>query len=250
MARSPVGFRVARAALVLTSFAVVAAACGGGGSESSTSSSSTIVFVPAPSTSADGTPTTLEATTTSTTIAPTTSTAAPTTAPPPVDSRPDGLVLLGDGLGPLAFGASPESAIEFLTAALGQPMADSGWTDSFSVYGTCPGSQVRGVEWPGFLALFGDAEDDYSSDGERHFMSWTLGWFGPDPFGIQTSEGIGIGAARDAIAEAYLSAVFQPAEEPFPARVVIGTDRGDIHGTFDERAVQIVSLSAGTACGE
>ena len=159
-------------------------------------------------------------------------------------------MLLADGLGPLEFGVSPDAAIEFLSAALGTPMADSGWTDSFSVYGTCPGTEVRGVEWPGFLALFGDADDAYSSGGQRHFMAWTVGWFGPDPFGMQTLDGIGVGDSRDDVANTYLSAVFNAASDPFPASVDITTDRGDLYGTFDDDARLLTSLSAGTACGE
>ncbi len=247
MAPPRVGIRLTRAVFIAGAFAL--AACGGGSSESSTSSSSTIVFVPAPSTSPAGETTTSLESTTSTTAPSTSTTSASTTTPAPPDERPDGLVLLGDGLGPLAFGASPETAIEFLTAALGQPMADSGWTDPFSVYGTCPGTIVRGVEWPGFLALFGDAEDGYA-DGERHFMAWTVGWFGPDPFGMQTPAGAGIGTGRDRVAELYLAAVFHPADGPFPPSVVISTDRGDVFGSFDEDGSALVSLSAGTACGE
>lgn len=190
--------------------------------------------------------TTAPATTAAETTTPET-TAAPTTTE--ADRRPDGLILLGDGLGPLAFGDTPESAIEFLSAALGTPMADSGWTDSFSVYGTCPGSEVRGVEWPGFLALFGDADDDYS-EGSRHFMAYTVGWFGPDPFGMTTELNVGVGDSRDRVAEQYLSATFFPADELFNPRVQIETDRGPIEGFFDEAGTTLTALSAGTACGE
>ena len=81
------------------------------------------------------------------------------------------------------------------------------------------------MEWPGFLALFGDADDDYSSGG-RHFMAWTVGWFGPDPFGMRTDEGVGIGASRDLVAERYPAASFFPADELFNPSVQIGSDRG------------------------
>jgi hypothetical protein len=239
---------------ILVGIAALIAAC----SDSDTDTAGTVTTTQVPATSTDvdpdgGATTTVVATTTlasTTTVPPTT--AAPTTAPPATteapEPRPDGLVLLGDGLGPLAFGAPPASAIEFLSAALGTPMADSGWTDSFSVYGTCPGSEVRGVEWPGFLALFGDADDDYS-DGGQHFMSWAVGWFGPDPFGMQTPEGVGIGDSRDTIAGLYLSATFHPAEASFPPSVVIPTDRGDLHGTFEDGQA-LSYLTAGTRCGD
>lgn len=249
--------RPPRSSVLLTALvaaALLIAAC----SDSDTDSAATTTSG-ATATSADVTPGGGDNTTS--TVLPTTApestttvatTAPPTTVPPtptePPEPRPDGLVLLGDGLGPLAFGATPESAIEFLSAALGSPMADSGWTDSFSVYGTCPGSQVRGVEWPGFLALFGDADDDYSN-GARHFMSWTVGWFGPDPFGMRTPEGVGIGDSRDRVAGRYLAASFSAAEGPFPASVDIPTDRGDLYGFFEDE-VTLSSLTAGTRCGE
>jgi hypothetical protein len=226
--------------------AVLAAACSD--SDTGTTGTSQAPTSGPDVTAAGVTSTTLPAssTTVSTTTAPST-TAAPSTTLPPAP-RPDGLVLLGDGLGPLAFGADPSVAVEFLSAALGTPMADSGWTDSFSVYGTCPGSEVRGVEWPGFLALFGDADDEYAS-GRRHFMAWTVGWFGPDPFGMRTEAGVGIGTSRDDVAAAYLAATFNPADGNFPPSVSIPTDRGDLWGTFgDDAALQ--SLTAGTACGE
>ena len=246
---------VTRTAAIALGAALILAACGDSDdAATATSTTSAVTAAPVTSTTAAVQPddggdtvviTTAPPTTSETTEAPTT-TAVPSTTTTP---RPDGLVLLADGLGPLEFGASPESAIEFLSAALGTPMADSGWTDSFSVYGTCPGSEVRGVEWPGFLALFGDADDDYS-DGGRHFMAWTVGWFGPDPFGMKTEDGIGIGATRDEVASTYLSATFFPADELFPPSVQILTSRGTLQGYFGEDDAILSSVSAGTPCGE
>ncbi len=201
----------------------------------------------APVTTAGSVLTEPEATTSTSTAS--TTTVAPTTTSPPTTTapRPGGLVLLGDGIGPLAFGSGPDAAIEFLSAALGQPMADSGWTDPFSVYGTCPGTEVRGVEWPGFLALFGDPA---SGGGERHFMAYTVGWFGPDPFGLRTEQGTAVGDSRDEVAAENLAATFVAAADPFPPSVVIGTDRGDIVGYFTDDGAMLSSISAGVACGE
>lgn len=222
------------------------------GACSDSADSGTIAPNPAPAPSSNGSGGATDTTSGSALTEPEATTTTPVTtatSSPPTTTipRPGGLVLLGDGIGPLAFGATPEAAIEFLSAALGQPMADSGWTDPFSVYGTCPGTVVRGVEWPGFLALFGDPE---SGGGERHFMAYTVGWFGSDPFGLRTEQGTAVGDSRDEVAAENLAATFVAAEGPFPPTVVIGTERGDIVGSFTEDGAELITISAGTACGE
>ena len=162
--------------------------------------------------------------------------------------RPEGVVLASDGLGLVPFGTDALTALDVLTGALGQPVADSGWTDTFSIYGDCPGSRLRAVEWPGFLALFGNADDGYQhrDSGEEHFMTWRLGAFGPDPYMLQTAEGIGVGAGRAEVAEAYPAATFRPATASEPASVSLATS-GRLVGAFDEAGV-LQSLEAGTRC--
>jgi hypothetical protein len=163
--------------------------------------------------------------------------------------RPEGVVLAGDGLGLVPFGTGAQAALGVLIGALGQPVADSGWTDAFSIYGDCPGSRLRAVEWPGLLALFGNAEDRYRhrDAGDEHFMTWRLGAFGPDPYMLQTAEGIGVGAGRAAVAEAYPAATFHPATASEPASVSLATSGGGLIGVFDEAGV-LRSLEAGTRC--
>lgn len=163
--------------------------------------------------------------------------------------HPEGVVLAGDGLGLVSFGTDPQAALGVLTAALGQPVADSGWIDTFSIYGNCPGSRLRAVEWPGVLALFGDPEDGYQhrDAADEHFMTWRLGSFGPDPYMLRTAEGIGVGAARAKVAEAYPAATFRPATAGEPASVVLATSGGELVGVFDDAGV-LGSLEAGTRC--
>ncbi|WP_419932520.1 hypothetical protein [Candidatus Poriferisodalis sp.] len=163
--------------------------------------------------------------------------------------RPEGVVLAGDGLGLVPFGTSAQAAVEVLTVALGQPVADSGWIDTFSIYGNCPGSRLRAVEWPGVLALFGDAQDgnQHRDAADEHFMTWRLGSFGPDPYMLRTAEGIGVGATRAEVAETYPAATFHPATAGEPASVVLTTSGGELVGIFDE-AGAIGSLEAGTRC--
>ena len=180
---------------------------------------------------------------------PATATTAPLRLGGAAVPHPEGVVLAGDGLGLVSFGTDVQSALGVLTAALGQPVADSGWIDTFSIYGDCPGSRLRAVEWPGVLALFGDAEDGYQhrDAGDEHFMTWRLGAFGPDPYMLGTAEGIGVGATRTQVAEAYPAATFRPATAGEPASVVLTTNGGELVGVFGEAGV-LGSLEAGTRC--
>lgn len=163
--------------------------------------------------------------------------------------HPEGVVLAGDGLGLVSFGAGVPAALDVLTDALGQPVADSGWIDTFSIYGDCPGSRLRVVEWPGVLAMFGDPEDGYQhrDADDEHFMTWRLGTFGPDPYMLRTAEGIGVGATRAEIAEAYAAATFRPATATEALTVLLATRGGRLVGIFDRSEV-LRSLEAGTAC--
>ena len=161
----------------------------------------------------------------------------------------DGVVLDGDGLGIVGFGAPVEPALGTLIEALGQPVADTGWIDPFSIYGDCPGSRLRVVEWPGVLAFFGDPEDRYlhRDPAGEHFMSWRLGTFGPDPYMLRTAAGIGVGSTRDEVAAAYPAATFVPSTAGTPPSVVLETAGGELDGVFDT-AGRLWTLTAGTRC--
>lgn len=163
--------------------------------------------------------------------------------------HPEGVVLAGDGLGLVTFGVGVQAALGVLVGALGQPVADSGWIDTFSIYGDCPGSRLRVVEWPGVLAMFGNPEDGYQlrDAGEEHFMTWRLGTFGPDPYLLRTAEGIGLGATRAEVAEAYPAATFRPSTAAAGPSVLLATRGGRLDGVFDETGI-LRSLEAGTVC--
>ena len=163
--------------------------------------------------------------------------------------HPEGVVLDAEGLGIATFGMNVTAALSRLTDALGQPIADGGWTDAFGLYGDCPGSRLRGVEWPGVLVLFGNAEDGYQfrDADDEHFMAWRLGWIGPDPYLLRTSEGIGVGSTRNEVAHAYPTASFQPAGVGIPATVVIGANGGQLRGVFDDSGT-LRTLEAGVVC--
>ena len=119
---------------------------------------------------------------------------ATTTTRPPRRAEPSAIALRGDGLGVVALGAAPDAAIAAVSAELGEPSVDTGWEPSFSTYGTCPGEQIRGVEWDGLVLLFTDG-DTAEGTGE-HLFTWRV--TGAPP-AVSTAMGLGFGAtAADA----------------------------------------------------
>lgn len=183
-------------------------------------------------------------TTTSGSSAVDTTTAPDATSTTVPDDATSALVLRGDGLGLVALGAAPDAAVAAVTADLGAPTADSGWEPSFSTYGTCPGEQIRGVEWEGLVLLFTDGETPHG-DGE-HLFSWRV--TGAPP-ALGTVSGLGFGATVADAEELYPGAVeVVDAEEPFPGFLVIDAEGGPITA-FLEGDV-ITNLEAGAPCGE
>src|SRR3546814_16523174 len=79
----------------------------------------------------------------------------------------------GDGLGVVSLGSEPDAAVSAVTAALGDPSLDTGWESSFGTYGTCPGTEVRAVEWGGMVLLFTDGPTDFGST--PHLFDWRHG---------------------------------------------------------------------------
>ena len=193
---------------------------------------------PASTTSTTEATTTTEAATTTTVADSTTTTAAATTTTS--DAGQSELLLRPSGVGPVRFGSRPEPAAEFLRGALGQPTDDSGWTGSFSVFGTCPGTEVRGVSFGPLTVLFGDP------NGSREFYAWMYDAFSSsDLFGLTTPSGIGLGSTRADIEAAHPSAEFFDDTEPFPP----SANFDGFLATFDDAGV-VQYLAAGMLCGE
>jgi hypothetical protein len=192
----------------------------------------------------DDDPAASDSTESTTTSAPaeTTATDATTTTGEP---EPSDLALRGDGLGVVDFGAPPDAAVAAVRAELGDPAQDTGWEDSFSSYGTCPGEQIRGVEWGGLILLFTDG-DTAEGSGE-HFFTWRV--IGAPP-AVATANGLSWGATKADAEELYPEKVNAvPAEEPFPAFLEIDAEGGQITAFLDDSDT-ITNLEAGTPCGE
>jgi hypothetical protein len=248
--------------LIALVFVLVVMALAAGGEEEG---------APAPTT------TTTEATTT-TTEASTTTTEAPTTTSPPTTTVeptttatttatttttteaaiPD-LVLRADGIGSLRFGATPDETIALAGAALGPPIADSGWIDAFSVYGTCPPPVVRGVEWGGsdgrfgFVLLFTQAATSHRPEGGEHFFGYYY-LDGDDPFGLGTPEGVFIGTTVVEAAVAYPTWSIGD-DDFFGTTWIVDDDPGDdalLYGsaTGEGPDALIETINGGVTCGE
>ena len=132
-----------------------------------------------------------------TTTAPTTTEAPlPSTTTTTTEAPPAPLILQDNGIGGVAFGTDPATTIAYAESVLGPAKNDTGWVDSFSKYGTCPGPEVRGVEWGGagarygFALLFTEASTDHLPGGGQHLFGYY--YFG-DPADLETDAGITVG---------------------------------------------------------
>jgi hypothetical protein len=97
--------------------------------------------------------------------------AAPATTTTADEGPP--IVLRGDGLGALPFGAPVDEVIAGLTLRWAPPTSDTGWIQAASSpYGVCPGTEMRAVGWRGFSVLFSDGPTPHGPAGQRHFFSW------------------------------------------------------------------------------
>ncbi len=159
------------------------------------------------------------------------------------------MFLRSDGLGTIRFGVEPDGVVDYVSSLLGDPDSDTGYIDSLSEFGTCPGTEVRGVRWGDLLLLFGD-ESDFDS-GRRHFYQWQ---FGPQtesplrPNGPLTDGGIGLGATVADIRAVYPDVqifdddIFGPGFEIEPLLWGTLTDDAD--------SGRVIALVGGTPCGE
>jgi hypothetical protein len=190
--------------------------------------------------------TTVAPTTSPTTVAPTT-TAAPTTTTVPAAAE---LTLRADGLGAVRFGADPDAVVDYVSSILGAPTTDSQWVPAFGQFGSCPGTEVRGVTWRDLTLMFGD--ESTVASGRRHFFAYAYGpAFGQsiDPAGMRTDDGIGIGSTVAQLRAAHPDVVLRPADQVSRAGFGLGESlNGTLTGTSDADVVQAVL--GGIGCGE
>ena len=218
---------------------------------STTAASSTTTTTTAP---AETTTTTAPVETTTTTVAETTTTTVAVTTTTVVT---DSVELTRVGVQArdtwVPFGEDDETAIAAVAAVLGAPDIDSGWVDSFSVYGTCPPPVVRGVQWGGFTMLFTQANTDFWSAGVPHFFAFYSTDTVPD---LATAEGLRIGRTVTDLEAIYGGPDLVIGENPFDPTGAIWTwmraDWTGLYGFADSQGAtgEITSINGGQGCGE
>ena len=240
--------------VLVVALAVVASAC--------TTESDSTTTVPATLTTTSSTSTTTVPATTTTTEAPTTTTTEPSTTTTEATTTttttlPAVLELSDEGIQAGAtwtpFGTTEDDAIAAVSTILGAPTDDSGWVDSFSVYGTCPPPVVRGVHWGAFVMLLTQAETDFWSAGVPHFFAWYYTDVPPD---IATTEGLVLGDTLGTLEALYGGPLLVIDEDPFdPSGGIWSYDLQSwtgLSGFADgqDPSSTITSINGGRGCGE
>ncbi len=173
----------------------------------------------------------------STTSAPGPSVAGPTSTP---GSTLRGIVLAPDGLGLVGFGVGEQAAIDEVTRVFGPPMA--------SEEATCPSGVDRFLTWGKLTVLVDDGI----------FSGYALGPIasveaGDQTVSLVTAAGVGVGSSVEAVQEAYGNEVaIEQVGDFAPSFVVRGEGdqrlTGGLTGVGPSDAVE--SISAGLVCGE
>ncbi|MGH8928567.1 MAG: hypothetical protein ACRDWH_09470 [Acidimicrobiia bacterium] len=200
-----------------------------------------------PATTAPTTLATIGATTT-TSRSTTTSIAASSTLGDPLTT----LDLQPTGVGDIGFGADSEDAVAQISAVLGAPTEDTGWSPGFE---TCPGTEVRVVRWTSFQAFFTNGATEWAPEGTRHFFHYgqSIRAGGGELIELRTSNGIGIGSTITELRAAYGDQVTIEDDPVFgPFWQVGNVGAGILWGTAGSIAdnAMIDSINGGSGCGE
>jgi hypothetical protein len=213
-------------------------ACGG-------SSESSDTLSPLPTAATTIPDTTLAPMTTS--VAPESTTTSSTSSTLTTIAPAEQLVLREDGLGDVLFGVDADQMILYVTQLLGKPDSDSGYIGPVSEFGSCPGTQVRGVRWGDLLLMFGDESE--VAKGRVHFYSWTYGpvqGIAPEPMGPITDGDITLGSTVAEILNVY------PTAEIFNDDILgMGFEiNRTLTGTLSNDSPNgvVVSMTGGVAC--
>ena len=262
-----------RPAITVAICSIAVAACGSGDEATPTSlevipiptttSTTEPVFVPVDSApdgelgeggdgsgSTDG-ESTVESTTTSTTLVSETgdgsvpvseppSTDAPTSTTDPLDGGD--FTLDVDGLGSTSFGADPEGTISFVSSFFGEPTADTGWVDPFTI-GPCGGTELRQVDWNELRLEFGDVSAVRQD--RPHFYAYTYGAEGSlgavQPSGLATPLDITTGSSVNDLIEAYPTVELRSADEFIAANFFVNDNlSGRLSGLADDDVVELI----------
>jgi hypothetical protein len=172
---------------------------GAPGTTSTSTTGSTVVAGDTTSTSASPTTSTTGTSTSTTTT--TASTTTETTLADPLAA----LVLSGQNIGSLVFGDDADGVIAELEEVLGSTDEDSEWVDSFSTFGTCPGTEARLVRWSSLQTFFTDGETEWAPDGVRHFFhySQSVAAGEGDVLALATAKAIALGDTVADLRSAY-----------------------------------------------
>jgi hypothetical protein len=234
-----------------------------GGDGGTVAASTTTAELPTSSTAAETTTTSVLETTTTSTPETTTTTSSPedttstSTAETTTTAAGSTVELSDEGVQAGAewvhFGYDDEEAIAAVAAVLGAPTHDSGWVDSFSVYGTCPSPVVRGVHWNDFVMLFTQSDTDFWVGGVPHFFAYYF--TRPDP-ALVTTESIGIGSSVEELENAYGGPLYTMEESFFDPSAGYWTYDLEAwtglwgYSTGQSPAHAVTSINGGSGCGE
>jgi len=227
-----------RSVVVVAILGTLVVACGGGDSSSET-------LAPLPTTATTIPESTLAPMSTS--VAPESTTTSSTSSTSTTVSPAEQLVLREDGLGDVLFGVNADQMITYVTQLLGKPSSDSGIVGPVSEFGSCSGTQVRGVRWGDLLLMFGDESE--VARGRLHFYSWTYGpvqGTEPVPMGPVTDGDITLGSTVTEILNVY------PTAEIFNDDILgmgFEIDR-TLVGTLSNDSPNgvVISMTGGVAC--
>ena len=257
-----------RPAIAVAVFSIAVAACGSGDEATPTSVEATSpttttnepVFVPVESApTADGSGAAAEepvTTVVATTDAPTTTELASTDSTAPDSETPStdpgtpttdpvaaaAFTLDVDGLGSTSFGADPEGTISFVSNFLGEPTADTGWVDPFTI-GPCGGTELRQVDWDALRLEFGDVSSVRQD--RSHFYAYTYGAEGSlgqvEPSGLATPLGITVGSTVDELIQAYPAVELRSEDEFIAANFFVNDNfSGRMSGLADDDVIEVI----------
>lgn len=255
---------IVRHLAVITVLSLAVAACGSGSDATTTtgggSDGSTTTTEPASTTTTTVSETTTvgQATTTTSLAITTTSQVTTTTGATPTTTDPAAVLELSDeGLQAggtwVPFGTGDTETITAISGILGAPDRDSGWIDSFSEYGTCPGSTVRGVHWDAFVVLFTEADTDFWTEGVPHFFGW---YYTSEPPELATTRGLIVGDTLGTLESLYGGPDLEIAENPFDPigsiwlYDVVGWTGMWGYADGQDPTSAISSINGGRGCGE